>query len=133
MFFLDADDLLLPNSISHLYALICQENADIAIGAVQRFSHTIEYEPKDEVIATYRGKDSIIQNIVFDKNDLKSLEDKEKQPKVDYGFTSCLYRMEIIREKKIRFLKITYGEDTFFCFSFLLEAQTAVTTDDKVQ
>ena len=131
-FFLDADDLLLPNSISHLYALICQENADIAIGAVQRFSHTIEYEPKDEVIATYRGKDSIIQNIVFDKNDLKSLEDKEKQPKVDYGFTSCLYRMEIIREKKIRFLKITYGEDTFFCFSYLLEAQTAVTTDFPV-
>ena len=131
-FFLDADDLLLPDSISRLYALICQENADIAIGAVQRFAQTIECKPKDEVIATYRSNDAIIQNIVFDKNDLKSLEDKEKRPKVDYGFTSCLYRMAIIREKKIQFLKITYGEDTYFCFSYLLEAQTAVTTDFPV-
>lgn len=131
-FFLDADDLLLPDSIERLYALICPENIEIAIGAVQRFPYTILSKPKNETVTTYRGKDSIMYGIVLDKNDLKPLKDKEQQPKVDFGFTSCLYRMAIIREKKIRFLNITYGEDTYFCFSYLLEAQTAITTDFPV-
>ncbi len=131
-FFLDSDDLIEADALAHLLHLLRSSEADIALGVAEHFSGTVPERGKGEMVCIYRGLDEICQGIVFDKGDLKPLARKSEKPKIHWEFFSGLYRMELVREHGLKFLTISHGEDTYFCFSCLLVSKVVVTTDQTV-
>lgn len=127
-FFLDPDDVMDPEVLTHLLSIMKEHGADIALGAVKMFSKEPALCKDTADIRVYHGSDEVMQKVLFDKRDLKSLDRRREPSSVEYLFCSCLYRTEMIRRIDNRFLPITYGEDTYFCFRYLLQATTAVTT-----
>ncbi|MBQ6432105.1 MAG: glycosyltransferase family 2 protein [Oscillospiraceae bacterium] len=127
-FFLDPDDVLEPFTFSYLMQLLEDNHADIALGVSKNFRDAIQREETEKKEYVHRGKKEIIEGVIFDKNDLKPLERKTEKSVVNWEFFSSLYKTALLKEKQIRFLPISYGEDTYVAFAYLLEAQTAVTT-----
>ena len=131
-FFLDADDLIEKYTLKYLVRLIQDYEADIVLGVSKNFVDEIQGEKVETVERKYNGTNEICQEIILDKGDLKPISRKKDVPKVNYEFFSSLYRMELIRKNKLRFLTISYGEDTYLCFAYLLESTSAVTTNRPV-
>ncbi len=132
-FFLDPDDVIEADSLSYLVNLIEDNNADIALAVTRQFAG--EYKPvgEENVVETvYNGYRDICEKVLFDKSDLKPLDRKQEPSRVTYEFFSSLYRMSLLNEKNIRFLPISYGEDTYVCFKYLLNSNIAVTSTKKV-
>lgn len=132
-FFLDPDDVIEADSLSYLVNLIEDKSADIALAVTRQFAG--EYKPvgEENVVETvYNGYRDICEKVLFDKSDLKPLDRKQEPSRVTYEFFSSLYRMSLLNEKNIRFLPISYGEDTYVCFKYLLNSNIAVTSTKKV-
>lgn len=128
-FFLDPDDVLETDSLSYLLKLINRTGADIALGVTRQFRGSYEEAREEKPVETvYRGHKDICENVLFDKNDLKPLERKTEASKVTYEFFSSLYKVSVMNEHNIRFLPISYGEDTYVCFKYLLCSNIAVTS-----
>lgn len=131
-FFLDPDDLLDRDSLQYLVDLIERTACDIALGTSRNFRKHPELQKGDPVERIYRGREQIVEDVLFDKHDLRLAEDRVRPPTVNYEFFSCLYKTRILQEYDIKFLPITYGEDTFVCFAYLLESLSAVTSTKVV-
>lgn len=131
-FFLDPDDVLEPFTFRYLLQLLKDNNADIALGVSKNFRVAIQREPFEAREYVHRGKTELIEGVIFDKNDLKPLERKTEKSVVNWEFFSSLYKTSLLKEKQIQFLPISYGEDTYVAFDYLLEAKTAVTTSTPV-
>lgn len=131
-FFLDPDDVLEPFTFSYLLKLLKDKDADIALGVSKNFRESIQRESTETKEYTHRGKTEIVEGVIFDKNDLKPLDRKTEKSVVNWEFFSSLYKTALLNERQIRFLPISYGEDTYVAFYYLLESQTAVTTSRPV-
>lgn len=131
-FFLDPDDLLEPYTLSYLLTLLKDHNADIALGVSTNFSGEIRRKNNEVHEYVHSGKQDIIEGVIFDKNDLKPLNRKSEASVVNWEFFSSLYRTELIKQKKIEFLPISYGEDTYVAFCHLLHSKIAVTSSRTV-
>lgn len=136
-FFLDPDDLISPSTLFDLVELISVQQADIAIGVSKNFkgSFAAEYtrvasrtsaEPRVE---THIGSAAIVDQIVFRKNDFRPLPEKYDPDPFNFEFFSCLYRMERMNAHSIRFLPLTYGEDTYVLLHYLLVCDSVVSTE----
>lgn len=132
-FFLDPDDVLESDSLSYLIDLIKKTQSDIALAVTRQFkgNYTIVGE-EDIVEAVYDNHKDICEKVTFDKNDLKPLSRKTESSTVTYEFFSSLYRTDFLNKNGIRFLPISYGEDTYVCFKYLLLAQRVVTSTKTV-
>ncbi len=129
-FFLDPDDLLSPTCLPYLRALIEKNKADIVLGVSSNFSSAEpDYSKKEDVRETvYTDHDEIMNRVLFDKSDMRPYDRKLEAAVVNYEFFSTLYRVDFLRAHKIRFLDISYGEDTYVCLKYLILAKTVVTT-----
>lgn len=129
-FFLDPDDLLSPTCLPYLRGLIERHNADIVLGVSKNFSAPEpEYPEENDVSETvYRSHKEIMEKILFDKSDMKPMPRKREASVVNYEFFSTLYKVDFLRKHNIRFLDISYGEDTYVCLKYLILSDTAVTT-----
>lgn len=128
-FFLDPDDVLETDSLSYLLRLINTTKADIALGVTRQFRGKYEEMGEEKTVETvYKGHKDICEKVLFDKNDLKPLERKTEPSRVTYEFFSSLYKVAVMNEHSIRFLPISYGEDTYVCFKYLLCSDIAVTS-----
>lgn len=128
-FFLDPDDVIEPDSLSYLLSIIEKNNADIALSVTRQFHGDYVQVGKEDIKETvYYGKTAICEQVLFDKSDMKPLSRKSEQSKVTYEFFSSLYRTDFLNKHNIRFLPISYGEDTYVCLKTLLNSSVAVTS-----
>lgn len=130
-FFLDPDDLLERDSLEYLVDLIERTGCDIALGTSRNFIGHPVPQLEEPVERVYRGKRQVVEDVMFDKRDLRPADDRARPPVVNYEFFSSLYKTRVLQDRGIQFLPITYGEDTFVLFSYLLDA-TSVATSTKV-
>lgn len=132
-FFLDPDDVLEDDSLSYLIELIEKTQSDMALAVTRQFrgDYVTANNPKPTE-TVYDGRIGIIENVLFDKNDLKPLSRKSESSKVTYEFFSTLYRTDNLKKNDIHFLPISYGEDTYVCFKSLLTSERVVTSSKIV-
>lgn len=132
-FFLDPDDVLEKDSLSYLVDLIEKTDSDLALAVTRQFKGPYKKADLYELIeCVYCGHKDICEEVLFDKNDLKPLERKQEPSKVTYEFFSTLYRSENLKRNDIKFLPISYGEDTYVCFKSLLTSNKVVTSNKIV-
>ena len=129
-FFLDPDDLLAPDCLSYMVSLMENHSADLVLGRSSNFSTPEPEYPKEEnaVETVYQTHQSVMESVLFDKSDMKPLERKQEPSLVNYEFFSTLYRTKLFKDHDIRFLDISYGEDTYVCLKCLIFSHTVVTT-----
>lgn len=132
-FFLDPDDVIETDTFCYLVGLLKNYDADMALGVTRQFKgdYTVPAEPQP-VETVYYGHTDICENVLFDKSDLKPMGKKREPSIVTYEFFSTLYRMKSLQKNGIRFLSISYGEDTYVCFKSLLTSQRVVTSTKTV-
>lgn len=127
-YFLGSDDILPATALQTLVSLIEMNDTDIAIGVCERFSDEVPPQTEESQIELINGSAAIRDQILFDKKDLYPLEQRQLPVKLGYQMVSCLYRRDILVKHGIEFLPLTYGEDTYLCFAYLLHCVTAITT-----
>lgn len=117
--FLDADDLLLPNALSVLYALMLRYDCQMAVGhktiVKKDGTKTACHFPDPEVL--WQGEDGLV----------KSLEDHP----ATYSVWGKLYRRELVED--IRFVEgRRVHEDSYFIFQCMLKRPRVVVADAQV-
>lgn len=117
--FIDSDDWISTDHIENLYRAAVEAHADAVVGAHTSVSaegtevpHRVELEPK-----VYEG------SMILDEILLPLIgADVDAPGDVQLNSSSCmiLYRMQIIREHKLRFVseKIAVAEDLYFNIDF---------------
>ena len=139
VFFLDPDDVLEDFSLAYLLDCMNRHGADIALGVSMNFKGewsdrpvtpraVFGDDPGSYSEYPYRGHKAIIEDVVFDKRDFQTLENRRRPPHVNFEFFSSLYRTSILKENDIQFLTISYGEDTYVMVRYLLCSDCAVTS-----
>ena len=132
-FFLDPDDVLEHDSISYLVNLIERTESDMALAVTRQFRN--EYVPAEPAPVTenvYFSLKAIIEDVLFDKGDVKPIRIKNEIPKIAYEFFSVLYKTNKLATNDIHFIPVSYGEDTYVCFKSLLTSQKVVTSSKIV-
>ena len=107
--FIDSDDLVEPGYVSDMIEYL--QDADMVVTGVKK--HFLSSRKDEEDNVPYTGYFNLNINHIseFAKLNENSLL---------YGPCNKLYRMDIIREKKIEFpIDYTYGEDLIFNFEYL--------------
>lgn len=128
-YFLDPDDVIESDVFEYLVELINKTDSDMALGVTRQFCGPYQ-TVKDEipVETVFEGHKDIVEKVMFDKNDLKPLERKTEPSNVTYEFFSTMYRVNNLNKNRIRFLPISYGEDTFVVLKSLATSNRVVTT-----
>lgn len=129
--FIDSDDWISLDHIENLYNAIKESDADAAIGG---YIFAGRNGQKKECAATldrrlYQGS-SVINDIV-----LPLIGPDEGYPSdVQVESSACmnLYRMDVIRTKKLQFIseRVTVAEDLYFNIDFFCNANRIVVTDE---
>ena len=106
--FLDGDDSLTENAVEILNREICQEPCDLIIyGISHLLSHGNTYNSKC-MNALYASREEI-------KNHFTDLWNTGLM----YSACNKMFRMDLIRDHKIAFPQLDFGEDIMFCQEYL--------------
>lgn len=128
-FFLDPDDLMPPGTLAYLLDLIEATSSDVVLGASRNFQGAPPcFDENTDIVNIFSTPERILREVVLDKRDLRPFAERSLPQQLDYEFFSCLYRMSTIRLEQLRFLNLSYGEDTYFCLAYLLASHSVATT-----
>lgn len=108
LFFLDADDWLLPEALEHLYLAAKEQNADVVECL---FKGVTDFDIDDTEIEKGERESSLF---VLDKEEKKKEFLMEIDENITFGTQKKLYRLSMIRENDIRFAKHLICEEPSF-------------------
>ena len=108
LFFLDADDWLLSEALEHLYLAAIEQNADVVECL---FKDVTDYDIDDTVIEKGERESSLF---VLDTEEKKKEFLLEIDKNITLGTQKKLYRLSMIRENDIRFVKHLICEEPSF-------------------
>ena len=115
--FVDADDFVMNDYVEYMYQLIVKESSDIAI-CTKMFSNFNEKQTSDEVIESLDGENSVIRILNY---------------RMPIGVYSRIFKKDLIKDNKIRFLKDIYmGEGFNFNVACFQRAKKVITSNYKV-
>lgn len=116
LFFLDSDDLIIPECIDLLYQAIEQEHAEVAIA-----SHEHVYTDTEKVVRfqlpSFAG---------HAPDQLASLRFGKLHHVLGFYIWNILYRISFIRDKKLSFKPLHIGEDFVFMYDIIPEIKSFI-------
>ena len=121
--FVDSDDILVENTLYELYNIAINNDVDIVISKIFRFTDR-----------NLRNTYANFQDKYIDFNGVRELSlDRiaiiDSSKKIDdvywFGFSSCLYKMDILVDNNITFPLFRVGEDSLFLTEYLINSASA--------
>lgn len=121
LYFLDADDLIVPNTLSLMMAAARQHDAQWV-----RASHE-RVEVYDE---TPRTNPIVLENKVFTDNESFATFAIHNFGHLDTSIWNILFKVSLLREHRLRFVETNFWEDLAFTYELVTYVERAVMLSD---
>ena len=127
--FLDADDILVDNSLEHMYSLACRSDADMVVSNLKffdldGFGSSMPHRPANSIGKSYNINQYYqgANNYKIDEDELAAFESIFN----DFGPCAKLYKKEFLRVNKLTFPEGTNYEDNVFIYRAYLTSKRLV-------
>lgn len=116
LYFLDADDLLEPTALEHMYDKAMKYKADLVIAQYDIFDESRTYLLKD--------LEETVLKPTIDKYDLDIIN--------TFSLCNKLFKKDVIDRNNMRIPPLTYSEDGVFTMQFVFNSSKIATLEDRV-